>query len=480
MKRLLLISALLLSTFCFSQNADSLARAALGERLQEYYRAIERESLQVQAGECDFLIESTNDSLLRQFVALDIYRHYLDSPVMGAENVAVYVYDKWFDSGKVKMKTEAERIAAKVYAEFNRQSLIGKEAPSIVMESFDGIQFEIYGPEDTSGRYRILYFYDTDCSKCKLETILLKNLLAEKKYPVDLFAIYAGSDREAWSNYIEERLTVPAARHFWDPSLESDFQRKYGVIQTPRLFLVNPEGVIVGRGLDVRALEIMLDSIFAEKKLEYGGPESEALFDGIFAASQGKPSVGEVKGIADYIHDRTLGRGDTLMFRQMAGDYLYYLASRSGEGFKEGLKYHIEKNVTGQSSVWRSADDSLKVVGFAQIMSDLLSKSVLGSRIPAIKVQGELYTLNKEKSVKVRLDKIGRKLNTIIFYTEGCEVCAAEKKTAVLMVNMDELFDADPSLASKLMDSFDLSSLPFIIQTDSSGTILRRYILNFQ
>ena len=231
MKRLLLISALLLSTFCFSQNADSLARAALGERLQEYYRAIERESLQVQAGECDFLIESTNDSLLRQFVALDIYRHYLDSPVMGAENVAVYVYDKWFDSGKVKMKTEAERIAAKVYAEFNRQSLIGKEAPSIVMESFDGIQVEIYGPEDTSGRYRILYFYDTDCSKCKLETILLKNLLAEKKYPVDLFAIYAGSDREAWSNYIEERLTVPAARHFWDPSLESDFQRKYGVIQ---------------------------------------------------------------------------------------------------------------------------------------------------------------------------------------------------------------------------------------------------------
>lgn len=487
MKRLLLISALLLSTFCFSQNADSLARAALGERLQEYYRAIERESLQVQAGECDFLIESTNDSLLRQFVALDIYRHYLDSPVMGAENVAVYVYDKWFDSGKVKMKTEAERIAAKVYAEFNRQSLIGKEAPSIVMESFDGIQFEIYGPEDTSGRYRILYFYDTDCSKCKLETILLKNLLAEKKYPVDLFAIYAGSDREAWSNYIEERLTVPAARHFWDPSLESDFQRKYGVIQTPRLFLVNPEGVIVGRGLDVRALEIMLDSIFAEKKLEYGGPESEALFDGIFAASQGKPSVGEVKGIADYIHDRTLGRGDTLMFRQMSGDYLYYLASRSGEGFKEGLKYHINKNVSAQKSVWRSADDSLKVVGFAQIMSDLLSKAVPGSKISAIKVPGELYTLNKRKAVNVRLDKVGKKLNTIIFYTEGCEVCAAEKKialegiidrkVAVLMVNMDKIFADDPTLASQLMDSFDLSSLPFIIQTDSSGTILRRYIL---
>ena len=490
MKRLLLISALFISTFCFSQNADSLARAALGERLQEYYKAIERERLDIQMGECDFLIESTSDSLLRQFVALDIYTHYLESPVMGAENVAVYVYDKWFDTGKVKMKSESDRVAAKVYAEFNRQSLIGKDAPAIQMESFDGTLVNIYGPDDVTKKYRIMYFYDTDCSKCKLETILLKNLLAVKNYPVDLFAIYAGSDREAWSNYIEERLTVPSVKHFWDPGLDSDFQRKYGVLQTPRLLLVSPEGVIVGRGLDVRALEILLDSIFAEKILEYGGPESEALFEGIFAASQGKPSIGEAKGIADYIHDRTLGRGDTLMFRQMAGDYLYYLASRSGEGFKEGLKYHIDKNLSAQNNVWRSADDSLKVVGFAQIMSDLLSKSVPGSEISSIKVPGELYTLNNEKSVKIRLDKIGKKLNTIIFYTEGCEVCAAEKKialegitdknTAVLMINMDRIFADNPSLATKLMDAFDLSSLPFIIQTDSSGTILRRYILNFQ
>ena len=488
MKRLLLISALFISTFCFSQNADSLAKSALGERLQEYYRAIERESLQVQAGECDFLIESTNDSLLRQFVALDIYRHYIDSPLMGAENVAVHVYDKWFDTGKVKMKSDAERITAKVHAEFNRQSLIGKKAPSLMVEAIDGTQVDIFGPEDTSGRYRIMYFYDTDCSKCKLETILLRNLLSVKNYPVDLYAIYVGSERDAWTKYIHESLVVPTAKHFWDPSFESDFQRKYGVLQTPRMFLISPDGVIVGRGLDARAMEVLLDARFAEKKLEYGGPESEALFDGIFAASQGRPSVGEVKGIADYIHDRTIGRGDTLMFRQMAGDYLYYLASRSGEGYKEGLKYHIEKNLSGQPSVWRSADDSLKVVGFSQIMLDLLSKAVPGSKISSVKVPGELYTLNKQKAVKVRLDKVGKKLNTIIFYTEGCNVCAAEKKaaleaitdknSAVLMVNMDKIFAENPSLASLLLESFDLSSLPFIIQTDSSGIILRRYILS--
>ena len=66
-------------------------------------------------------------------------------------------------------------------------------------------------------------------------------------------------------------------------------------------------------------------------------------------------------------------------------------------------------------------------------------------------------------------------------------MCAAEKAAAVkmvessdkvnvLMVNFDNIMESDPSLASHLMDSFDLSSLPYIIMTDSDGIILRRYV----
>ena len=488
MKIFYFILALLISTFSYAQNADSLRLESLRSRLQEYYKAIEREPLEVQKGECDFLIESSDDSIVRQYVALDIFNHFLNSPVMGSENIAVHVFDRWLSDRKIKMKTEEDYISAKVYAEFNRQSLVGAKAPSLLMESSDGTLVELYGKNTVKG-FTVLYFYDTDCAKCKVETIFLKNLFAIKDYPIGLYAVYVGENHQSWSAYISEKLLVDPSKvtHLWDPSLSSDFQKKYGVLQTPRLFLVGPDGVILGRGLDVRGLETILDGIFAEKKLEYGGTESEALFDGIFAASQGKPSVGEVKGIADYINDRTLPQKDTLMFRQLAGDYLYYLASHVGEGIKAGLKYHIDKNILPRKDVWKTSDDTLKVIGFARIMDDLLSKSAPGSKISAVKVPGELYTQNKHRTVKIRLDKVGKTVNTIIFYTEGCEVCAAEKKialdgitdksNAVLMVNMDKLFADDPALASQLMDLFDLSSLPFIIQTDSTGTILRRYIL---
>ena len=453
--------------------------AMLGERLQEYYKAIERESLTVQKGECDFLIESMTDSLLRQFVALDAYGHYFNSPLMGAENVAIYIYDKWINSGKVKMKSQEDLMAARIHAEFNRQSLIGKQAP------------DLQGLNNQNGKYRVLYFYDTDCSKCKFESILLRNLLNSKAYPVQFVAFYVGDNKQAWEEYVLKSLTVNSKTvetvHMWDPTMESDYQRKYGVLQTPRLFLIAPDGTIIGRGLDTKALEILLDDAFQEKILTYGSPESEILYDGIFAMSGGKPSENEVKGISDYIHDKTLARGDTLMFKQMAGDYLYYLASHSGEGFKEGMRYHINKNILVDNGVWRSSDDSLKVIGFARIMDDLLSKAAPGTRVPAIKVTGRLYKGQKSRDVKVRLDKLRGNRNYIMFITDGCEICAAQKDAAfeilkkekanVLMINMDEIMESSPALASKLMDAFDLSSLPYILITDSRGDILRRYFL---
>ena len=484
-----LLSSLLTGTLS-AQQVDSSVLESLGKRLSEYYEALKYESLDVQKSECDFLIDSASDSLVRQFIALDIYRHYLESPVMGAENVAIHVYDRWFGSGRVRMKSDDDAFAARIFAEFNRQSLIGQPAPELLMESRDGQNVRLFTSDDVPDRYRVLFFYDTDCSKCKIETILLKNLIDTREYPIELYAIYVGDDRQAWDEYVSERLVFSPGKtsltHLWDPELDSDFQRKYGVVSTPRLLLVRPDGVIAGRGLDVKALETLLEEIFAEKKLSYGTKESEALFDGIFAASQGRPSENEVKGISDYIHDRTLLNRDTLMFRQLAGDYLYYLASHSGEGVKEGLKYHISRNISGQPDVWVSEDDSLKVIGFAAMMDDLLSKAAPGMRVPKVKVPAELYSKRGSKTVNMRLDRIRGRQNIIIFYTEGCEICAAEKKAAMallndrrvrlVMVNVDKIMSSDPDLASGLMDSFDLSSLPFILQTDASGIIQRRYL----
>lgn len=468
---------------------DSLKLAALDAKLDEYIMAISRESLEVQKQECDFIIESAADPVVRNRIANKVYTAYLESPLMGAEAVAIHIFDKWFLSGNASMGSDLAFLNARIHADFNRQSLLGCKAPELRMRNRnDG--WEDVLPQ-TSGRYAVLYFYDADCAKCKVQSILLRNLLDVEDYPVDLYAVYTGDDRSEWEQYVSERLEfdsgVVTVKHLWDPEIDSDYQRKYGVIQTPRMFLIAPDGMILGRGLDAKALSQMLEAVFSEKLLNYGGQESEALYDMVFGENEHEVSKKDVEAVADHIYASTLEKGDTVMFRQMTGDLLYYLSARRGEAFKEGMGYLIDNHILGQGKVWKSQDDSLKVVGMALIMDDLLSKAVPGSRLTDIKVPGTILSVRGEKEAVKPLKRIGGKKNFIMFLAEGCNICAAEKKALQklvsgdrrvkgFLVNVDELMEVHPELASSLFDLFDLTSLPFIIESDAKGRVVRRYV----
>ena len=498
MRRFILILAAFFSLAIVSsaQQLDSAKRMLLAEKLAEYTAAIEREGVQVQKEECDFLIGSSTDSLVRQYVALRLYDHYMSSKVMGAEAVAIHIFDTWFLPGIVKMESDIDLMTARVYADFNRQSQIGMPAPELTMNTMEGEVVELFRQRHTvkeGQRHSVLFFYDTDCAKCKVESILLSHLLEDEDYPIDFYAIYTGDNHESWQKYVSERFDFQTSKtkitHLWDPTLDSDFQRKYGILQTPRMYLIRPDGFIKGRGLDTYALALMLNEIFAHPDLTYGNPQMEPFFDNLavmkFAEADGQPTEFGVKAAADYLAESQLHAGDTTMCRQLLGDFLYYLAPKTGQAMKEGTKYLIDEYILGRNDIWNTADDSIKVVGFAEILDDLLSKSVPGSRIADLKVPGEYLTKGKVQFKAKKLRKLKGELNIVIFHTNGCNICAAEIKAAranvsdkknVFLVNVDDIFASDPALASRLFDQFDLSTLPHILLTNKKGYILGRYI----
>ena len=499
MRRLIIILAafFFLAIVSSAQQLDSAKRVILDEKLAEYTAAIEREGVQVQKEECDFLIGSSTDSLVRQHVALRLYDHYMSSKVMGAEAVAIHIFDTWFLSGKVSMGDDMDMLTARVFADFNRQSQIGMPAPELIMSTMEGDIMELFvqGTAVEDGqRHSVLFFYDTDCSKCKMESILLSHLLEEEDYPIDFYAIYTGDDQEAWRKYVAERFDLQTSKtkitHLWDPALDSDFQRKYGILQTPRMYLIRPDGFIKGRGLDTYALALMLNEVFAHRDLTYGTGQMDPLFDNLvvmqYADADGQPTELGVSVAADYMAESQLHAGDTTMCRQLLGDFLYYLAPKTGQAIKEGTKYLIDEYILGRNDIWNSEDDTLKVVGFAEILDDLLSKSVVGSRVASMKVPGEFLTKAKTQYKVKDLRKLRGGLNIVIFHTTGCNVCAAEIKAAravaedgtanVFLVNVDDILASDPAVASRLFEQFDLSTLPYIITTDKKGYILGRYM----
>ncbi len=468
---------LLPSLYCVGQ-IDSTRLAELDARLEEYFRTLEPERIEVKNEECDLLIDSAQDSVLRRHIALKIYDHYLESPVMGDEAVAIHLTDKWFAAGKIDMGGDEVLLNAKIFADFNRQSLLGMKAPLAEMETPEGEKVEVGGP---ASRYRVLFFYDTECSKCRLETLFLRSKLNSKNWPIDVYAIYTGDDPQSWKEWRQTKFAVSAPKtkviHLWDPEIDSDYQMKYGVIQTPRMFLLDRSGTIIGRGMDTQALEQLLGIVLSDVDYEYGGSASAALMDKLFAADS------DVMSMAKALESRTLAKGDTTFFKHLEGDLLYWLTSRRDEVSKEGTLPFINEYVLSRPEIWNTSDDTLKVVGLARMMKSLLTRMPIGSKLPDAKaLMSDVANAFSMRGWARDWDRFRRQGGYIIFHTEGCPVCKSELAAAdslglrILDVNVDEIMVSNSDLAKALLDTFDLSAMPFILEVGRHGIIRRRYV----
>ena len=480
MKRL----AIALAAFfvAFSLRAQDDRFDALGAKLEEYFAALAGDPIPVQNAECDFLIESCKDSLTRQFVALKIYDHYLTSKIMGDDGVAVHIADTWFIPGKIAMKDDMDLLNAKVFAEFNRQAQLGAEAPVLTVRDENGETVAT----PAKGEYTVLYFYDTSCSTCRIETPRLCSFLKETSFPLKAVAFYTGDKEDEWARYRATSLNVPGMVHLWDPDLASDFQRKYGVLQTPRMFLVDPDGTVVGRGLDTPALRILAEKLSGREGYVYGTREGMELYEKVFAGYGDDLKPQDILDVAAYVAERTYGEGDTESYKHMEGDLLYWLSSQTGETYKDGTLQFIDKYLLNDPGIWNKDEDVSQVMSMALMMKNLLERTPVGSTVPDLKVHG---TLLRKPCLFRKASKDGvfplKKADYLVFYTEGCGRCEetlaaarakADAKAKVLLVNMDTLLETYPDEAHSLLDTFDLSGLPYVVQLGPGGTVAHRYV----
>lgn len=482
MRRLAAVASALFAAFSLLAQEPY---AELGAKLDQYFVALAGESADVQNAECDFLISSCKDSLVRQYVTLKIYNHYRSSGIMGDEAVAVHIADEWLIPGKVAMPSGEELLAAKMFATFNRSSLIGCEAPVLTLFSPEGEGVRV----PSRGRYSVLYFYDTGCATCKRETGRLKEFSEEGEYAdVEVFAVYVGSSKEEWDAY---REGFEGVTHLWDPEITSDWQLKYGVLGTPRMFLVSPSGTVLGRGLDTPALKVLLNKEFSKEEYVYGEQGEMERLSRLFSVYGDTLKVADIMDVADYMAARTFGEGDIDSFKQVMGDMLYYLFSRREEVYRDAAIPFIEKFIA-LPEVWNTEADRAQVSSLADLLSELSSRTPVGTQVPDFEVPG---TLRRKPCLFSRGRKEGRfglrslKGNPgyVVFYTGGCNACREtmeavdalvekDRKVRVLLVDMDGLMASDPAFGEQLLDSFDLSVLPFVIQLDKKGIVQHRYV----
>ena len=457
----------------------------LGAKLDEYFTALTGEKADLQVSECNFLIQSCEDPAVRQYVALKVYDHYLNSKIMGDDAVAVRIAQEWFLSGKVKMNSEADLLNAKLFVEFNRSSLIGMQAPAATLFSPEGQTVRI----PSKDKYSVIFFHDTSCSTCKKETSALKELISSEQFPnTDYYAIYVGDNSAEWEKYIE---SFPGAIHLNDPQMSGDWQRQYGVLQTPRMLLVSPSGEILGRGLDTPALKILLSREFSADDYVYGEEAQMERYDQMFKSFGDTLKSSDILDVADYLAARTTGEGNVDAFKQVEGDLLYYIASQKNEVFRDAAIPFINRYIN-LPEVWNGENDWAQVGSLGEMLKELTARTPVGSLIPDISVPGTrrrkpcLFVSGSKEGV-FNLQKLRGNPGYIVFYTGNCSSCKetleavdalvnGNRKARVLLVDMDKLVEEDEPLAKLLLDTFDLSVLPFVLETDKKGIVQHRYV----
>ena len=231
--------------------------APLDSLMDIYVVAVQKEAPEQKIAETDYMIASAKDSLTRQHIALRLFDYYKESPLMGEEEIAVHIYDEWIASGRIAARSEFEKMDAKLFADFNRSSLLGMDAPQILLRRPCGSKMTV--PQ--KGRSALIWFFDTACAKCRMEARLLPGILEEGvTQPLDFYAVYSGTSRADWRKFRRDfRIKNKNIRllHLWDPEIESDYLRLYGVISTPKLYMTEPSGAIIGRRLELDNLPEM-------------------------------------------------------------------------------------------------------------------------------------------------------------------------------------------------------------------------------
>ena len=358
----------------------------------------------------DSLVCSSAEEL-KPLVAEAAFDIFYNSHIMGHESVTCHIAQEWFLNGKLPVSNEEKFYAMRTYVMFTNSSLVGKKAPELELQESSGRKVslnEFIG----SGDYTILYFYTDDCVNCKIETPKIIEVIDNyQKGILNFYSVYTGQRRERWKSYVEEHFFSynPFVNwaNVWDPNVESSYHLLYGVVSTPKLFLIDRHGAIVGRELDAQALKRLLDNFGKERD------ELRRLFDNCFAVSS--PTEEFVCRNIDTLCTKTKRSGK--LYKRVADELYLYLANSEEYQVQQGSVYLVENYILPDSLLW---NDSRYIMR--------LKEAVKAFKMNRMGEVAENLELSDEGGSSVALWDIKSNYKVLYFYKPGCAICNESTK----------------------------------------------------
>ena len=357
----------------------------------------------------DYLMENRylTAPKMRAAVAMECFRRYSSSVVMGCEGSAVYAAEKYILNNEAV--STSDKAEAAWYVTVNKGTLVGAKAPQLRLKDTSGVERSI---SELMGDHSIIYFYSDDCNYCKEETPKLVSLLDSwNEFPINIAAVYTGTDADLWKKYINDHFQTNNPYISWihlaDLERESNFPVDYGVVSTPKIFLLDESLKIRGRGILTPTLTAMLKEQAEEDSKAY------SYLSQIFPAEELSPDASldldARRDAVDKIYDGVKDSESFSRLMRQAFTYLFFCgyAPNTQTALYLGQKYVLDMPERWEDTVFVSSIGSI----------------LKAANMNAPGSKAENLTLYDIADTPADLLIPDGKMKVLYFYRTGCEVC---------------------------------------------------------
>lgn len=238
----------------FNFDDDRLIRTPVFQSRLDYYFD------QIAFPSADSLIMEIDAFLKRLPEKSEMYKHSLwnltlkfdQSNHMGYDAILVHLADNYYSKSKAPWMNA--NVLKNILDEANkrRNTLIGQQAPNLIMQNPDLNPISMYG---INKKYTLLYFWDPNCGHCKVETPDLLKFYRENAQKLDLevFAVCADTNMTEMKKYITDNkmewINVNGPR-----SYTQNFHDLYNIYSTPVLYLLDNNKIIIAKQISSNQL----------------------------------------------------------------------------------------------------------------------------------------------------------------------------------------------------------------------------------
>ena len=230
-----------------------LHTSILPVRLQSFFTNVVPPQPDLVIPQIDSILRRCTDPAVKEWCGEFLLGFFLSSNIMGMENAALHVAKKYLSS---ELKTSDNDLLFEIenYVSFNEHSLLGMNAPELLLPNAQG---QFVSLNKLVADYTILLFYDEDCPICQEELPEIDKVYKQYKAKnVRVYAVYTQDRFEAWRRYAQ--TLNPEWIQVWDPDFTSGFHKLYNVTGTPKIYLLDRNKKIIGRGIDADVLQQIL------------------------------------------------------------------------------------------------------------------------------------------------------------------------------------------------------------------------------